>query len=188
VELVRKAKAEGVDVTCETTPHYLVFNDSMLEEDGRFKMNPPIRGEEDRQALIAGILDGTVDMIATDHAPHSAEEKAKGLAGSYFGIVGLETAFPVLYTELVKPGILTMEQLIDLMSVKPGKRFGIGSALEEGAVADLTVFDLNESYTVDPEDFQTMGKSSPFTGRTVFGKCLLTLSAGEIAWQEEGGN
>ena len=188
VELVRKAKAEGIDVTCETTPHYLVFNDSMLQEDGRFKMNPPIRSEEDRQALIAGILDGTVDMIATDHAPHSAEEKAKGLAGSYFGIVGLETAFPVLYTELVKPGILTMEQLIDLMSVKPGKRFGIGSSLEEGAVADLTVFDLNESYTVDPKDFQTMGKSSPFTGRTVFGKCLLTLSAGEIAWQEEGGN
>ena len=175
-------------MTCETTPLYLVFNDSMLEEDGRFKMNPPIRGEEDRQALIAGILDGTVDMIATDHAPHSAEEKAKGLAGSYFGIVGLETAFPVLYTELVKPGILTMAQLIDLMSVKPGKRFGIGSTLEEGAVADLTVFALNGSYTVAPEDFQTMGKSSPFTGRTVFGKCLLTLSAGEIAWQEEGGN
>ena len=188
VELVRKAKAEGVDVTCETTPHYLVFNDSMLEEDGRFKMNPPIRSEEDRQALIAGILDGTVDMIATAHAPHSAEEKSTGLAGSYFGIVGLETAFPVLYTELVKPGVLTMEQLIDLMVTKPAKRFGIGSALEEGAVADLTVFDLDAGYTVDPEDFQTMGKSSPFTGRTVFGKCLLTLSAGEIVWQEEGGN
>ena len=188
VEIIRKAKAEGLDITCETGPHYLVMNDMDLQEEGRFKMNPPIRSEEDRQALIAGILDGTVDMIATDHAPHSAEEKAKGLAGSYFGIVGLETAFPVLYTELVKPGILTMAQLIDLMSVKPGKRFGIGSTLEEGAVADLTVFDLNESYTVDPEDFQTMGKSSPFTGRTVFGKCLLTLSAGEIAWQEEGGN
>ena len=188
VELVRRAKAEGLDVTCETTPHYLVFNDSMLQEDGRFKMNPPIRSEEDRQALIAGLLDGTVDMIATDHAPHSAEEKSKGLEKSYFGIVGLETAFPVLYTELVKTGVLTMEQLIDRMVTKPAQRFGIGSALEEGAVADLTVFDLDASYTVDPADFQSMGKSTPFAGRTVFGKCLLTLSGGEIAWQEEGGN
>ncbi|MCF0123690.1 MAG: dihydroorotase [Ruminiclostridium sp.] len=187
VELVRKAKAEGLDVTCETTPHYLVFNDSMLQEDGRFKMNPPIRSEEDRQALIAGLLDGTVDMIATDHAPHSAEEKSKGLEKSFFGIVGLETAFPVLYTELVKPGILTMEQLIDCMTTKPARRFGIGSSLEEGAVADLTVFDLNESYTIDPQDFLSMGRSTPFAGRTVFGKCLLTLSAGEIAWQAEGG-
>ena len=188
VELVRRAKAEGLDVTCETTPHYLVFNDSMLQEDGRFKMNPPIRSEEDRQALIAGLLDGTVDMIATDHAPHSAEEKSKGLEKSYFGIVGLETAFPVLYTELVKTGVLTMEQLIDRMVTRPAQRFGIGSALEEGAVADLTVFDLDASYTVDPADFQSMGKSTPFAGRTVFGKCLLTLSGGEIAWQEEGGN
>ncbi len=188
VELVRQAKAEGLDVTCETTPHYLVFNDSMLQEDGRFKMNPPIRSEEDRQALIAGLLDGTVDMIATDHAPHSAEEKSKGLEKSYFGIVGLETAFPVLYTELVKTGVLTMEQLIDRMVTKPAQRFGIGSALEEGAVADLTVFDLDASYTVDPADFLSMGKSTPFAGRTVFGKCLLTLSGGEIAWQEEGGN
>ena len=187
VALIRKAKAEGLDVTCETTPHYLVFNDSMLQEEGCFKMNPPIRSEEDRQALIAGILDGTVDMIATDHAPHSAEEKGRGLAHSLFGIVGLETAFPVLYTELVKPGVLTLEQLIDRMVTKPAQRFGIGSALEEGAVADLTVFDLDASYTVDPADFQSMGKSTPFAGRTVFGKCLLTLSGGEIAWQEEGG-
>ncbi len=188
VELVRRAKAEGLDVTCETTPHYLVFNDAMLQEDGRFKMNPPIRSEEDRQALIAGLLDGTVDMIATDHAPHSAEEKSRGLEKSLFGIVGLETAFPVLYTELVKPGILTLEQLIDRMVTQPAQRFGIGSTLEEGAVADLTVFDLDASYTVDPADFLSMGKSTPFAGRTVFGKCLLTLSAGEIAWQEEGGN
>ena len=187
VALIRKAKAEGLDVTCETTPHYLVFNDSMLQEEGRFKMNPPIRSEEDRQALIAGILDGTVDMIATDHAPHSAEEKGRGLAHSLFGIVGLETAFPVLYTELVKPGDLTLEQLIDRMVTNPARRFGIGSALEEGAPADLTVFDLDASYTIQPEDFLSMGKSSPFAGRTVFGKCLLTLSGGEIAWQEEGG-
>lgn len=187
VALIRKAKAEGLDVTCETTPHYLVFNDSMLQEEGCFKMNPPIRSEEDRQALIAGILDGTVDMIATDHAPHSAEEKGRGLAHSLFGIVGLETAFPVLYTELVKPGVLTLEQLIDRMVTNPARRFGIGSALEEGAPADLTVFDLDASYTIQPEDFLSMGKSSPFTGRTVFGKCLLTLSGGEIAWQEEGG-
>ncbi len=187
VELIRKAKAEGLDVTCETTPHYLVFNDSMLQEEGCFKMNPPIRSEEDRQALIAGILDGTVDMIATDHAPHSAEEKGRGLAHSLFGIVGLETAFPVLYTELVKPGVLTLEQLIDRMVTNPARRFGIGSALEEGAPADLTVFDLDASYTIQPEDFLSMGKSSPFAGRTVFGKCLLTLSGGEIAWQEEGG-
>lgn len=187
VALIRKAKAEGLDVTCETTPHYLVFNDSMLQEEGRFKMNPPIRSEEDRQALIAGILDGTVDMIATDHAPHSAEEKGRGLAHSLFGIVGLETAFPVLYTELVKPGVLTLEQLIDRMVTNPARRFGIGSALEEGAPADLTVFDLDASYTIQPEDFLSMGKSSPFAGRTVFGKCLLTLSGGEIAWQEEGG-
>ena len=187
VALIRKAKTEGLDVTCETTPHYLVFNDSMLQEEGCFKMNPPIRSEEDRQALIAGILDGTVDMIATDHAPHSAEEKGRGLAHSLFGIVGLETAFPVLYTELVKPGVLTLEQLIDRMVTNPARRFGIGSALEEGAPADLTVFDLDASYTIQPEDFLSMGKSSPFAGRTVFGKCLLTLSGGEIAWQEEGG-
>ena len=187
VALIRKAKAEGLDVTCETTPHYLVFNDSMLQEEGCFKMNPPIRSEEDRQALIAGILDGTVDMIATDHAPHSAEEKGRGLAHSLFGIVGLETAFPVLYTELVKPGVLTLEQLIDRRVTNPARRFGIGSALEEGAPADLTVFDLDASYTIQPEDFLSMGKSSPFAGRTVFGKCLLTLSGGEIAWQEEGG-
>ena len=188
VALIRKAKAEGLDVTCETTPHYLVLNDAMLQEDGRFKMNPPIRSEADRQALIAGILDGTVDMIATDHAPHAAEEKDKGLEKSLNGIVGLETAFPVLYTELVRPGILTLAQLVDLMHTNPAKRFGIGSSVEEGAVADLTVFDLDAEYTVDPAEFLSLGKSSPFTGRKVFGKCLLTISGGEIAWQAEGGS
>ena len=174
-------------MTCETAPHYLVFHDGMLQEDGRFKMNPPIRGEEDRQALIAGILDGTVDMIATDHAPHSAEEKAGGLEKSLNGIVGLETAFPVLYTELVRPGVLTLAQLIDLMHTNPAKRFGIGAPLEEGATADFTVFDLDAEETIQPEHFLSMGKSSPFAGRSVFGTCLLTICGGKIAWQAEGG-
>lgn len=183
VALIRSAKTEGLDVTCETTPHYLVFNDAMLQEDGRFKMNPPIRGEEDRQALIEGLLDGTVDMIATDHAPHSAEEKSRGLEKSLFGIVGLETAFPVLYTHLVKPGILTLDKLIELMSTNPAKRFGIPR--EEGA--DFTVFDLDANYTIDPSEFRSMGKSSPFAGQEVFGRCLLTVCGGEIVWQEKGG-
>ena len=188
VDLIRKAKAEGLDVTCETGPHYLVMNASMLQEDGRFKMNPPIRSEEDRRALLAGLLDGTVDMIATDHAPHSAEEKSRGLEKSLFGVVGLETAFPVLYTELVKTGVLTLDRLIDAMVTRPARRFGIGTpALKEGAPADLTVFDLNESYRIDPADFLSMGRATPFAGRTVFGKCLLTLCGGEIAWQAEGG-
>ena len=188
VELIRKAKAEGLDVTCETGPHYLVMNDSMLQEDGRFKMNPPIRSEEDRRALLAGLLDGTVDTIATDHAPHSAEEKSRGLEKSLFGVVGLETAFPVLYTELVKTGVLTLDRLIDAMVTRPARRFGIGTpALKEGAPADLTVFDLNESYKIDPADFLSMGRATPFAGRTVFGKCMLTLCGGEIAWQAEGG-
>ena len=188
VALIRKAKAEGLDVSCETTPHYLVLNDSMLQEDGRFKMNPPIRSEEDRQALIAGILDGTVDMIATDHAPHSAEEKARGLEKSLYGIVGLETAFPVLYTELVLPGILTLERLIELMSVNPARRFGIGSPeIREGARADLTVFALNQSERIDPDRFLSMGRSTPFAGRTVYGRCLLTISEGKIVWKAEGG-
>ena len=188
VALIREAKAQGLDVTCETGPHYLVMNDAMLQEDGRFKMNPPIRSEEDRRALLAGLLDGTVDMIATDHAPHSAEEKSRGLEKSLFGVVGLETAFPVLYTELVKTGVLTLDRLIDAMVTRPARRFGIGTpALKEGAPADLTVFDLNESYKIDPADFLSMGRATPFAGRTVFGKCLLTLCGGEIAWQAEGG-
>ena len=188
VELIRNAKAEGLDVTCETGPHYLVLNDTMLQEDGRFKMNPPIRSEEDRQALLAGILDGTVDMIATDHAPHSAEEKSRGLEKSLFGIVGLETAFPVLYTELVKPGILTLEKLIDLLAVNPRKRFGLDvPRLEPEETADLTVFDLDAGYTIDPADFLSMGRATPFAGQTVFGKCLMTIAGGEIAWEAEGG-
>ena len=168
VELIRKAKAEGLNVTCETAPHYLVLCDEDLQEDGRFKMNPPIRGKEDRDALIAGILDGTVDMIATDHAPHSAEEKGKGLEKSLMGVVGLETAFPVLYTHLVKKGILTAEKLVDLLCTNPRARFGITS--EPG----FTVFEVNTPYTVDPETFATKGRSTPFAGCELLGSWVLT--------------
>lgn len=183
VALIRKAKACGIDVTCETAPHYLVMNDSMLEEDGRFKMNPPIRSEADRLALIEGILDGTIDMIATDHAPHSAEEKSKGLAGSMMGIVGLETAFPVLYTDLVQTGILTLEKLVELLHTNPRKRFDIGTPLEEGQPADLTVFDLRKQYKIYPDEFLSKGRSTPFAGKEVFGRCELTLCNSKIAYQ-----
>ena len=181
VEVIRRAKARGVDITCETAPHYLVMNDSMLQEDGRFKMNPPIRSERDRLALLDGLMDGTVDMIATDHAPHSAEEKSRGLAASLMGVVGLETAFPVLYTELVKPGILPLEQLIRLMSVNPRARFGL--PVRE---SDFTVFDLGAEYVIDPAEFLSMGRATPFAGRHVFGRCLLTVCGGRVVWQEEG--
>ena len=185
VDLIRRAKARGVDVTCETGPHYLVFSDRDLQEDGRFKMNPPIRSAEDRQALIDGLLDGTIDMIATDHAPHSAEEKGRGLEKSAMGVVGLETAFAALYTHLVKPGILSLEQLIRLMHGSPARRFGFGTPLAEGQPADLTVFDLDAKYTVNPEDFQTMGRATPFAGMELYGVCRLTMVNGEIVWREE---
>ena len=177
VQLIREAKKSGVDVTCETGPHYLVLDDSYLQEDGRFKMNPPLRDASDREALIQGVLDGTVDMIATDHAPHSAEEKAKGLQHSLMGVVGLETAFPVLYTALVKPGILTIERLLQMMCHTPRERFQIAKT------NDFCVYDLNERYEVDPADFVSKGKSSPFTGDTVFGKCLLTVCDGKIVYR-----
>ena len=176
VDLIRKAKAEGLDVTCETGPHYLVMDDSDLQEDGRFKMNPPLRDSSDREALLAGILDGTIDMIATDHAPHSAEEKSRGLEKSAFGVVGIETAFPILYSYLVKPGILTMERLVELLVINPRKRFGI----ELGC--DFSIWDLNVEYTVDPADFLSMGKASPFTGWKVNGKCLATVCDGKIVY------
>ena len=178
VELIRKAKAEGVDVTCETGPHYLTMDDSMLEENGRFKMNPPLRSKEDREALVAGILDGTIDMIATDHAPHSAEEKAKGLEKSAFGVVGIETALPILYTYLVKPGILTLEKLVELLVINPRERFGI----ELGC--DFSVWDLNEEYTVDPAEFASMGKATPFEGWTVNGRCLATICDGKVVYRK----
>jgi dihydroorotase len=177
VELIRQAKKRGVNVTAETGPHYLVMDDSFLQEDGRFKMNPPLRGKEDREALLAGILDGTIDMIATDHAPHSAEEKGKGLQGSSFGIVGIETAFPVLYTHLVKPGILSLEKLVDLLANNPRKRFGI--PLGE----DYTVWDLEKTFTVDPADFISQGKATPFAGWELFGECVMTVCDGKIVYR-----
>ncbi len=185
VDLIRKAKARGVDVTCETGPHYLVFCDEDLQEDGRFKMNPPIRSREDRAALIEGLLDGTIDMIATDHAPHSAEEKSKGLEKSAMGVVGLETAFAAVYTHLVKPGILPMERLVELLHGNAARRFGYGTPLEVGQPADLTAFDLDRPFVVDPEKFQTMGRATPFAGMELYGVCKLTMVDGRIVWQEE---
>ena len=180
MELIRQAKAEGLDVTCETGPHYLVMDDSMLQEDGNFKMNPPLRSREDRDALIRGIQDGTIDMIATDHAPHSAEEKSRGLEKSLMGIVGLETAFPILYTYLVKPGIITMERLIELLCTKPRERFGMESA----GRADFSLWDLNESYVINPEEFKSMGRNTPFTGWEVSGRCRMTVCGGDIVWND----
>ena len=185
VQLIREAKARGVNVTCETAPHYLILTDEDLQEDARFKMNPPLRSKEDRAALIEGIVDGTIDMIATDHAPHSAEEKGRGLEKSAMGVVGLETAFAAMYTYLVKTGIITMERLVELMHTAPCRRFGIGSKLQEGGIANFTVFDLEKSYVVDPSEFKTMGRATPFTGMELFGRCLLTMKDGAIVWQEE---
>ena len=174
VEAIRRAKAMGVDITCETAPHYLVMDDGDLQEDGRFKMNPPLRDRTDREALVEGILDGTIDMIATDHAPHSAEEKSRGLANSAFGIVGLETAFPLLYTKLVKEGILSMERLIDLMVYNPRKRFGIPLG------NSFSLWDLNAEYTVDPNAFLSRGRATPLAGMRLCGKHLLTVHNGNV--------
>ena len=185
VELIRKAKAEGVDVTCETAPHYLILSDKDLQEHGRFKMNPPLRDESDRLALIEGIIDGTIDMIATDHAPHSAEEKGRGLEKSAMGIVGIETAFPLLYTYLVKENVITLEKLVELMSTNPAKRFGFSSSLENGMSADFTVFDLEKKYTINPDDFLSKGRATPFEGYEVYGECLMTVCGGKIAWKKE---
>ena len=179
VEIIRKAKAEGVDVTCETGPHYLIYTEDDLKEDGKYKMNPPLRSREDRAALIEGIKDGTIDMIATDHAPHSAEEKAKGLSGSAFGIVGLETAFPLLYTHLVKTDVISMEKLMDLLCFAPRRRFGIPSD------TGLSIWDLDREYEVDPKEFLSMGKATPFEGTKVFGRCLLTACDGQIVYRAE---
>lgn len=179
VELIRQAKAHGVNVTCETAPHYLVLCDEDMQEDGRFKMNPPLRSREDKQALIEGIKDGTIDMIATDHAPHSAEEKGRGLEKSLMGVVGLETAFPVLYTELVMKNIITLDRLVELMSFKPKERFGIDTN------NDFAVFDISEAYKIDPGDFLSMGRATPFAGREVFGRCLLTVHNGKVVYKAE---
>lgn len=179
VELIRQAKARGVNVTCETAPHYLVLCDEDMQEDGRFKMNPPLRSREDKEALIEGIKDGTIDMIATDHAPHSAEEKRRGLEKSLMGVVGLETAFPVLYTELVMKNIITLDRLVELMSFKPKERFGIDTN------NDFAVFDISEAYKIDPENFLSMGRATPFAGREVFGRCLLTVHNGKVVYKAE---
>ena len=179
VEAIRQAKAEGVNITCETGPHYLLLDDSNLEEDGRFKMNPPLRSPSDREAMVAGLIDGTVDMIATDHAPHSAEEKSRGLEKSAMGVVGLESAFPLLYTYLVEPGIITLEKLVEVMSEKPRERFKI--TRDPG----FTVFDLGDEYKIDPEEFLSMGRATPFAGVTVKGRCLATVYDGEIRYVDK---
>lgn len=179
VELIRQAKAHGVNVTCETAPHYLVLCDEDMQEDGRFKMNPPLRSREDKKALIEGINDGTIDMIATDHAPHSAEEKGRGLEKSLMGIVGLETAFPVLYTELVTKNIITLDRLVELMSFKPKERFGIDTG------CDFAVFGIDEPYKTDPNEFLSMGRATPFAGREVFGRCLLTVHNEKVVYKAE---
>lgn len=179
VEIIRKAKAEGVDITCETAPHYLILTDMDIKEDARFKMNPPIRSARDRDALIEGLCDGTIDMIATDHAPHSADEKSRGLEKSLMGVVGLETAFATMYTHLVKTGIISLEKLVEVMAINPRRRFGI-----EIDKNDLTVFDLDCEYEINPDDFKSNGKSSPFTGTKVFGKCVATFCGGKFVWRE----
>lgn len=178
VELIRQAKAQGVNVTCETGPHYLILTDEDLKEDGRFKMNPPLRSKEDRQALIEGVLDGTIDMIATDHAPHSQEEKSRGLEKSAFGIVGIETAFQLLYTHLVKKNIISLERLVELLAVNPRKRFGLEYD------NSFTVWDLDKKTVINPSDFLSMGKATPFEGEEVFGECELTVCNGKTAYKK----
>ena len=182
VELIRRAKARGVNVTCETAPHYLVLCEDDLQEDGRFKMNPPLRSAEDREALIEGLLDGTIDAVATDHAPHTAEEKSRGLAGSAMGIVGLETSFPVLYTTLVRTGRMSLERLIEAMSTSPRRIFRIGGALEPGMPADLAILDLDNEFTIDSNTFLSKGRSTPFDGWKVRGKVLMTLKDGKAVY------
>ncbi|MCQ2471371.1 MAG: dihydroorotase [Clostridia bacterium] len=179
VELIRQAKKDGVNITCETAPHYLVLTDADLQEDGRFKMNPPLRSLEDKLALIEGVKDGTIDMIATDHAPHSAEEKSKGLAGSAFGITGIELAFPILYTKLVKENIITLDRLIEMLTVNPRKRFNIPIG------NDFCVWNLGEKFTVDTSDFISKGKATPFEGEELYGRCLLTVADGKPVYKHK---
>ena len=179
VELIRQAKKQGLDVTCETGPHYLVLCDEDLQEDGRFKMNPPLRSREDKEALIEGVLDGTIDMIATDHAPHSAEEKGRGLEKSLMGVVGIETAFAVMYTHFVKKGIITLEKLVDMMCVKPRERFGLPFK------NDFTVFDVSMAHKANPETFLSMGRATPFSGMELYGECILTVCDGKAVYQKK---
>lgn len=186
VALIRQAKAEGLPVSCETAPHYLLLCEDDLQEHGRFKMNPPLRSREDREALIEGMIDGTIDCIATDHAPHSAEEKSRGLAGSAMGVVGLETAFPALYTGLVKKNILSLEKLVELLSAAPRRAFGLpGGKIEPGAAADLCAWDLGAEYEINPEEFCSKGRSTPFEGMRVFGENRLTMIDGRVVWRKD---
>ena len=184
VALIRQAKASGLNVTCETAPHYLLLCEDDIQEDGRFKMNPPLRSFEDMEALIEGVCDGTLDMIATDHAPHSAEEKSRGLEKSAMGIVGLETAFPLLFSGMVLSKVIPFSRLMELMHDAPCRRFGLDGGLEIGNRADLTVFDVTRQYRIDPSGFASMGKSTPFAGFPVCGRCLMTVSDGRIAWSD----
>lgn len=183
VALIRQAKKDGVDVTCETAPHYLVLTDDDLKEDGRYKMNPPLRSKQDKLALIEGVLDGTIDMIATDHAPHSKEEKSKGLKGSLMGITGLECAFPILYTKLVKTGVISLEKLVELMSKNPAKRFNLESEIKIGTDC-FNVYDLDCAYQIDSEKFISMGKITPFDKEKVYAKCIYTVCNGKTVWNE----
>lgn len=185
VELVRQAKARGLAVSCETAPHYLLLSDEDLREDGRFKMNPPLRSPEDRAALVAGVVDGTIEVIATDHAPHTAAEKSRGLAGSAFGIVGLECAFPLLYKYMVLPGIITLEKLVALMADNPRRIFGLGGGLGIGDDADFTVLDLDAQYAIDPAAFRSKGRATPFEGWQVQGRAVLTVVGGEEKFVDE---
>lgn len=184
VELMRRARARGLAVSCETAPHYLLLCDEDLQEEGRFKMNPPLRSRADRDALREGVLDGTIEVIATDHAPHTAEEKSRGLAGSAMGIVGLECAFPLLYTYLVKPGMLTLERLVELMSLNPRRIFGLGGGLQAGQPADFTVMDLGAEYEINPAAFLSMGHATPFAGWRVGGRTMLTVVDGREAYRD----
>lgn len=183
VALIREAKSRGLKVSCETAPHYLTMCDMDLQEDGRFKMNPPIRSAADRDALIEGVKDGTIDVIATDHAPHTADEKSRGLALSAMGVVGLETSFAVIYTKLVREGIITLEKAVELMSERARELFKIGGGLEEGEAADIAVFDTEREFTVDPETFHSMGRSTPFKGWTLRGECLMTIVDGKVVYE-----
>lgn len=184
VEIIRAAKAHCNHISCETAPHYLVLCDADLKEEGRFKMNPPLRAAEDRAALIEGIKDGTIEVIATDHAPHTAEEKSRGLKESAMGIVGIETSFAICYTHLVRKGVITIEKLIALMSENPRRIFRLGGAMQVGERADIAVFDITKPYTIDTNEFQSMGKATPFEGEKVYGRCVLTLFNGEKVWSE----
>ena len=185
VELIRQAKARGVKVTCETGPHYLTMCDMDLKEEGRFKMNPPIRSAEDRDALIAGLQDGTIDVVATDHAPHTAEEKSRGLERSAMGVVGIETSFAVIYTKLVKAGIISLEKAVDVLAEAPRRIFNLGGGLQEGEAADIAVFDLEKSFEVDPSTFLSKGRSTPFEGWQLQGECCLTLVDGRVAYERK---